>query len=160
MCPGVKCGRRNARAKWIHNLPFFKTIFSSVGKGSEVMFGYIEEEVLFYEKSKKPSKAKSYSGHVPHKEKPPQVVAKRNARERRRVEAVNDAFVKLRNAVPIQNTRGKRISKVKTLLCAIDYIRALDQILQDCHRNFSSSYNDVLQLENEDRSPMAWDFAF
>lgn len=39
------------------------------------------------------------------KQKPPHVVAKRNARERKRVQAVNQAFVKLRSAVPIQNTR-------------------------------------------------------
>lgn len=39
------------------------------------------------------------------KQKPPHVVAKRNARERRRVQAVNQAFVKLRSVVPIQNTR-------------------------------------------------------
>lgn len=43
--------------------------------------------------------------HVPHKDKPPQVVAKRNARERRRVQAVNGAFVKLRKAIPLENTR-------------------------------------------------------
>lgn len=43
--------------------------------------------------------------HVPHKDKPPQVVAKRNARERRRVQAVNGAFVRLRKAIPIQNVR-------------------------------------------------------
>lgn len=43
--------------------------------------------------------------HVPHKDKLPQVVARRNARERRRVEAVNTAFVRLRKAVPMQNVR-------------------------------------------------------
>lgn len=43
--------------------------------------------------------------HVPHKDKPAQVVARRNARERRRVQAVNTAFVRLRKAVPIQNVR-------------------------------------------------------
>ncbi|KAJ8952427.1 hypothetical protein NQ318_014519 [Aromia moschata] len=69
--------------------------------------------------------------HVPHKDKPPQVVARRNARERRRVQAVNTAFVRLRKAVPVQNTRGKRISKVKTLQNAIEYIRALQRILQE-----------------------------
>lgn len=43
--------------------------------------------------------------HVPHKDKPPQAVAKRNARERRRVQAVNSAFLRLRKAVPIPNNR-------------------------------------------------------
>ncbi|KAI4462764.1 achaete-scute transcription factor-related [Holotrichia oblita] len=41
--------------------------------------------------------------HVPHRDKPPQVVAKRNARERRRVQAVNSAFTRLRKAVPLDN---------------------------------------------------------
>ncbi len=35
--------------------------------------------------------------------KPPHLVAKRNARERRRVHAVNLAFLKLRRAVPFEN---------------------------------------------------------
>lgn len=39
------------------------------------------------------------------KQKPRHVIAKRNARERKRVQAVNQAFVKLRSVVPIQNTR-------------------------------------------------------
>lgn len=43
--------------------------------------------------------------HVPHKDKPPQIVAKRNARERRRVQAVNNAFTRLRKAVPLENNR-------------------------------------------------------
>lgn len=46
--------------------------------------------------------------HVPHRDKPPQVVAKRNARERRRVQAVNSAFIRLRKAVPLDNNRYAR----------------------------------------------------
>lgn len=42
--------------------------------------------------------------HVPHKDKPPQVVARRNARERKRVQAVNNAFMRLRNVIPIENS--------------------------------------------------------
>jgi len=41
--------------------------------------------------------------HIPHREKPPHLVARRNARERRRVHAVNLAFVRLRRAVPFEN---------------------------------------------------------
>lgn len=58
------------------------------------------------------------------------MVAKRNARERRRVQAVNQAFYKLRKCVPIEN-RNKRVSKVKTLQRAIDYIRKLERILAE-----------------------------
>lgn len=43
--------------------------------------------------------------HVPHREKPPQVVARRNARERKRVQAVNNAFNRLRKVVPVENSR-------------------------------------------------------
>ena len=41
--------------------------------------------------------------HVPHSEKPPQIVEKRNARERKRVQAVNQAFLRLRQALPMSN---------------------------------------------------------
>ncbi|KAK7864399.1 hypothetical protein R5R35_000442 [Gryllus longicercus] len=68
--------------------------------------------------------------HVPHREKPPQLVARRNARERRRVQAVNCAFGRLRRAVPIENARGKRVSKVKTLQSAIEYIQQLQKLLR------------------------------
>ncbi|KAK5643898.1 hypothetical protein RI129_007743 [Pyrocoelia pectoralis] len=79
----------------------------------------------------KNSKKNSGQKHVPHKDKPPQIVAKRNARERRRVQAVNSAFVRLRKALPIENTRGKRISKVKTLQNAIQYIQHLQELIEE-----------------------------
>jgi len=43
--------------------------------------------------------------HIPHRNKPPQLVARRNARERRRVQAVNTAFSRLRKVVPIDGNR-------------------------------------------------------
>ena len=115
---------------------------------------------------------KSGYKHVPHAEKPVHVVEKRNARERRRVHAVNTAFVRLRKTIPFENKagnvqdlylhespeincfrgeilylmhnkevpnlsfiqRGKRVSKVRVLQKAIDYIcnmrdtiRAIDE---------------------------------
>lgn len=59
------------------------------------------------------------------------VVEKRNARERQRVQTVNSAFVRLRKAIPTENPRGKRISKVKTLQKAIAYIRGLEKLLEE-----------------------------
>lgn len=55
-------------------------------------------------------------------------MARRNARERRRVQAVNTAFAKLRKCVPVEN-RNKRLSKVKTLQKAIEYISNLRELL-------------------------------
>lgn len=71
---------------------------------------------------------KSQYKHIPHREKPPHLVAKRNARERRRVQAVNSAFTRLRKSVPFDN-RNKRLSKVKTLQKAIEYIESLTDVL-------------------------------
>lgn len=78
----------------------------------------------------KSSKKKSTYKHIPHSEKPPQLVAKRNARERRRVQAVNGAFSKLRRHIPYEN-KNKRLSKVKTLKIAIDYIHHLQDLIED-----------------------------
>ncbi|XP_066245377.1 helix-loop-helix protein 6-like isoform X1 [Euwallacea similis] len=129
--------------------------------------GEIEET-----QTKRPLREKNK--HVPHSQKPLQVVANRNARERRRVHAVNNAFVKLKNAIPIQNTRsvilpkwqftlknydcrGKRISKVKTLLYAIDYIRTLDGILREC-AGYSSDCYDWGDLGTHE-SPGNWSYS-
>ena len=94
-------------------------------------------------KPSKRSKKKSAYKHIPHSEKPAHLVAKRNARERRRVEAVNAAFLKLRKAVPLDNKRGKRISKVKILQRAIDYILNMKDAI-DQHDGVTTqfSYDD------------------
>ncbi|KAK6169963.1 hypothetical protein SNE40_018473 [Patella caerulea] len=73
---------------------------------------------------------KSPYRHIPHSQKPPHLVAKRNARERRRVQAVNSAFSRLRKHVPYE-PRHKRLSKVKTLQFAIDYIHNLQDLISD-----------------------------
>ena len=57
------------------------------------------------------------------------VVEKRNARERKRVRAINEAFYKLRQMVPAVACRNKRVSKVKTLRTAVEYIKELKKIL-------------------------------
>uniref|UniRef100_A0A131YWD8 BHLH domain-containing protein n=1 Tax=Rhipicephalus appendiculatus TaxID=34631 RepID=A0A131YWD8_RHIAP len=84
------------------------------------------------------SSPKSAYKHVPHREKPPHLVARRNARERRRVQAVNSAFCRLRKCVPVEN-RAKRLSKVKTLHRAIEYIQALQHLLTEADKAVTSS---------------------
>lgn len=79
----------------VRHEPFFDDI---------TMNPWISDRVSAGERPLREKNSNRYK-HVPHREKPPQVVAKRNARERRRVQAVNNAFVRLRKAVPIENLR-------------------------------------------------------
>ncbi|XP_033217617.1 achaete-scute complex protein T3-like [Belonocnema kinseyi] len=83
-------------------------------------------------------------GTVPHQ---PASVARRNARERNRVKQVNNGFATLRQHIPQSvaqalggNTAGthggsragsKKLSKVETLRMAVEYIRSLQQLLDD-----------------------------
>lgn len=88
---------------------------------------------------------KSSYRHVPHCQKPPHLVARRNARERRRVQAVNNAFLKLRRHVPFEN-KQKRLSKVKTLRSAIEYITHL----QDMILEFDSKQFEKMEKRNSE----------
>ena len=81
--------------------------------------------------------SKSSYKHVPHSEKPPHIVAKRNARERRRVETVNNAFLRLRRHVPF-DSKHKRLSKVKTLRYAIDYIKRLTELINNHDKQYGA----------------------
>ncbi|XP_025422036.1 protein lin-32-like isoform X2 [Sipha flava] len=74
-------------------------------------------------------KGAARSKDTPAGQKPAQVVARRNARERRRVQAVNWAFSRLRKVVPLEENKSKRMSKVKTLQLAIEYINQLQGVL-------------------------------
>lgn len=89
--------------------------------------------------------------HIPHKDKPPHLVARRNARERKRVQAVNTAFAKLRKCVPSEN-RNKRLSKVKTLHRAIDYINALQSLLRHSEDSSVLPSNPVLYSRHHSES--------
>ena len=51
--------------------------------------------------------------HVPHREKSVQVVEKRNARERKRVQEVNQAFLRLQKALPTLNKVMEWYSLIK-----------------------------------------------
>jgi len=65
------------------------------------------------------SKAKqgSRSKDTPAGQKPAQVVARRNARERRRVQAVNWAFARLRKVVPLEENKWVQYHYITHILC-------------------------------------------
>ncbi|GFQ68087.1 BHLH domain-containing protein [Trichonephila clavata] len=64
-------------------------------------------------------------------------VSRRNERERKRVQLVNQGFAILRDKVPRDRCyRGRRFSKVETLRAAIMYIRQLQQLLMENQTNF------------------------
>ena len=63
--------------------------------------------------TRRPTKPRTAYKHIPHRDKPPHLVARRNARERRRVQAVNSAFLRLRRHLPHPVVgKHKRLSKV------------------------------------------------
>ncbi|KAJ8381950.1 hypothetical protein SKAU_G00027280 [Synaphobranchus kaupii] len=68
----------------------------------------------------------------------PHAVARRNERERNRVKLVNNGFATLREHVP-NGAANKKMSKVETLRSAVEYIRALQQLLDE-HDAKSRSY--------------------
>ncbi|KAM6309172.1 achaete-scute homolog 2 [Aegotheles albertisi] len=57
-------------------------------------------------------------------------VARRNERERNRVRLVNMGFAALRQHVP-HGATSKKMSKVETLRSAVEYIRALQRLLDE-----------------------------
>lgn len=69
-------------------------------------------------------------------------VVRRNARERNRVKQVNNGFANLRQHIPVKvisslsNTNGrgasKKLSKVDTLKLAVEYIKSLQSLLDEC----------------------------
>lgn len=75
----------------------------------------------------------------------PASVARRNARERNRVKQVNNGFATLRSHIPASvaaalssekssprnSSASKKLSKVETLKMAVEYIRSLQQMLED-----------------------------
>ncbi|XP_030057075.1 achaete-scute homolog 2 [Microcaecilia unicolor] len=69
-------------------------------------------------------------------------VARRNERERNRVKLVNMGFQTLRQHVP-NGATSKKLSKVETLRSAVEYIRALQQLLDE-HGVLNASFHDKL----------------
>jgi hypothetical protein len=85
-------------------------------------------------------KSNRRSKHIPHYLRPTHIVDRRNTRERLRVQDVNQAFHILQQLLP-NSTANKeelnltqnssRVSKARTLRNAVDYIEALQQMLNE-----------------------------
>uniref|UniRef100_A0A7E4W889 BHLH domain-containing protein n=2 Tax=Panagrellus redivivus TaxID=6233 RepID=A0A7E4W889_PANRE len=73
-------------------------------------------------------------------------VEKRNARERTRVHTVNQAFNHLKNHLPNLRANTKRVSKLKILRTAIEYMNALRNML---HTSGDLSFRENLRLALE-----------
>lgn len=102
----------------------------------------------------------------------PASVARRNARERNRVKQVNNGFATLRQHIPPsvaaafspQGNNGsgrgtsKKLSKVETLRLAVEYIRSLQQMIDDHEsdmmgNNGGSNENSMIESRYYTNSP-------
>jgi hypothetical protein len=90
--------------------------------------------------------ARRRSKHIPHHLRPQHLVEQRNTRERRRVHDVNQAFHLLQTLLPWSpavtldhqqsesspfTATSSRLSKARTLRTAVDYIEALQRLLNE-----------------------------
>lgn len=86
----------------------------------------------------------------------PSAVSRRNERERNRVKLVNLGFATLREHVP-NGSKNKKMSKVETLRSAVEYIRKLQELLDDTDDVGSGSHsgdsNGVGVGVDDDKSP-------
>ncbi|XP_070591743.1 achaete-scute homolog 2 [Erythrolamprus reginae] len=80
-------------------------------------------------------------------------VARRNERERNRVKLVNLGFQTLRQHVP-NGAAAKKMSKVETLRSAVEYIQALQQLLDE-HDTVGGAFQDGLLQAGRDGTSAA-----
>lgn len=80
-------------------------------------------------KAEKLNAAKAQNSYKKACERPPAIVERRNARERTRVKNVNNIFHRLRSKIPSLKHRTKRVSKLKILKGAIEYMYELQDSL-------------------------------
>ncbi|XP_064097297.1 achaete-scute complex protein T4-like [Macrobrachium nipponense] len=83
----------------------------------------------------------------------PVAVARRNARERNRVKQVNNGFATLRQHIP-GAAKAKKISKVETLKQAVEYIRSLQELLED-HDALMHRTNSLVTSQQSSPAPKA-----
>ena len=84
------------------------------------------------------SRPKRKRPYVPHLQRKPEVVVKRNARERRRMGNLQGAFRTLQKHLPYIKYSSKRIPKEKILRLATDYIKHLQVLLNHPELNLES----------------------
>lgn len=86
---------------------------------------------------------KKHNYGMPHSNQQTVSVVRRNARERNRVKQVNNGFANLRQHIPpkvinsmMNGNRGvnKKLSKVDTLRLAVEYIKSLQQLLEESEK--------------------------
>merc|ERR1712203_1269930 len=70
-----------------------------------------------------------------------------NARERKRMNGLNDAFERLREVVPNLNTEQK-MSKIETLLVAQTYIKALAKLMDSVAEEEEDEMVSRISLRN------------
>ena len=125
-------------------------------EGLEKMNNFNELFQLYDDESNE-SNACSSSEEGREKAKIHRVIDKRNARERRRVENVNDAFKRLRSRIPYEN-KDKRLSKVKTLQTAMRYINYLADMLNSS--TYVNNKTTRLLSARPNKMPITFDTSF
>lgn len=90
--------------------------------------------------------------HKPHTV----AVARRNERERNRVKLINMTFATLRDHIPSMCKAGKtkKMSKVETLRAAIDYIKYLQDMVED-EETVSTALEKAVLPQRTNMSPSA-----
>ena len=86
---------------------------------------------------------------------PPVAVARRNERERNRVKLVNLGFASLRQQLP-NGAANKKMSKVETLRSAVEYIKQLQELLDETdavNAVFNGSLSPTCSLTSSSPSP-------
>merc|ERR1711944_396397 len=112
---------------------------------------YQESQGEAYSSSLSPKK-KGKGGRKKNLHPPPPTIMKHlrnmaNARERKRMNGLNDAFERLREVVPNVNTEQK-MSKIETLLVAQTYIKALAKLMDSVAEEEEDEMVSRISLRN------------
>ncbi|XP_075156075.1 achaete-scute family bHLH transcription factor scute [Haematobia irritans] len=149
MSSSVTCNQTNQQQQTQHLFP--TTIVSS---GKMHKYPHIQPHPIAEDgKTRKVTRVQPYNA-----EQSQHSVLRRNARERNRVKQVNNSFARLRQHIPqtiiADLTKGggrgpqKKISKVDTLRIAVEYIRRLEDLLEDLNGGVSLTQQFELQANS------------